>query len=1388
AEVKDESVTPANAVAKQLPNGGQIKKPAAVMEDTAIARRLVVQHVLSGEMQKQLEQVWDENYGKLAALQREAWNLYFQFETPGSNGPRPIDYAPFAWRELGELIMFYDHQVRLGKSLDQMEERLQEIVKSLRALRNGDAVPDAARNEVIDRIVASRPKGNLKPSQVLSMGFGQQAEASGFVVLGQTFHKQRRDFDATLEEPSKTGLTKWLEENPELHRMHEPWLAKRLLSIPTLSWELQRQAISLSRFAENVGSPIITSVPWILKNLETADKVRLRSIALMEDQTVPRWNQRASAGLEESRKLYRLAEDQINAVDDALRLRNDLLFRLPYYARVPFFDRTVKPGPVYRDLDNLVNAIRELDSMVRSLASVNLTTLRSGIESSILAHEKFRFTLLPSTDTSEKSQSAADRGTIDLETLMNIPVLDPTTRSQILQLIQSRASLGETSLANAGIPEPKTQSSTFDRGLLRGARRHFELEIKIAELAEFKLDEPTTNLEELKETFKTWFGQRKIDSISDDDFEFWSQACDKMNIGLAKFYQQLPTQIISALRRDVSATNRESRNQYLTRLQIAWRAASLIDPRDLNSSEAMVKRTILSEESCFDWLSFQRHRLLAAAQNQTVQNRKFLLYIRKEYRQAMRQLRPQLTIQPDAPDTLELIGVNRVSLGGGRTDEVEVTCKYLGSGPKQIWLFIDYNSQALAVNELGVKSAYDLNKLRESQEVSLSVLDLEGIGRDPSKAEDRVGQLVATFMANPGESRQFRFLMIPQPNATDAKLIVSAAAGGQVVKHETIANLAAKSDWELIVEPRWSEVSYDHGNTVRLHPLPNRAADYELFIRNRSNRERSVSLRLLSPQEKIQSQIPLGDISEIALQQELDGLGDILVLHQTPTWNVGADQQMKPIPMVAFEDDQEKKDEPEKESKPLRVPVRHGILAVLTDNESKESRIWQLEFLPQKPLKFLNVVAGYDAERGRIEIKASAMQGEQVPAEGHKIVCEFENPISSQAMVRLRDRITPTSPEVELFAEIPASVGHTETVFVHVDDYPRAFIFNIPCWKTVRRIAPSANEMRFKILKPLAQRSYQAPIDAIPVEFQVDAPIGAFTDPNDVVQIGIDADRDRELSRERSIEFFSDRQAAVWFLGIDPDGKILTDNLVSDFHVDVPGTGYRNARVNLLGKVEVNSRFRWSNSVEVLLDSKSPNIQRVLLEPGSVVTPEDELKVRIVVDDDEMSGVASVTLGMANQEGELSQEIPLVAAEKQPDNSWLGIIPLADVSLGKNELLISATDVVGNQGEFFKKQFNLVSAEKMAENLAAATFKVRGTVFYYDDSVEGAKVELAGAEGAVASAVSDARGAFQFEAVPAGEFTLSVVSVIRNKPRLFKSQLLIGPKEKGIQSLVIKLK
>ena len=302
----------------------------------------------------------------------------------------------------------------------------------------------------------------------------------------------------------------------------------------------------------------------------------------------------------------------------------------------------------------------------------------------------------------------------------------------------------------------------------------------------------------------------------------------------------------------------------------------------------------------------------------------------------------------------------------------------------------------------------------------------------------------------------------------------------------------------------------------------------------------------------------------------------------------------------------------------------HGLLAVVTDLQTGLKTVHWLDVAPQRPRRYVHPQVSYNLDRGTVEILVRAADKSLMPAGSISVHAELSPRPREGAQSQLDGKLTAPNYEALLSAEITAEPGTPLTLWLTVDGYPRAFVYRMPAGVEAHNVLESTDLRSVRITSPPAGQAYKTPLDSIPVDCQVDAPpSGAFQDPDDVLQVGIDVDRSRDLRHGPSVVLKNDRQVHVSLAAMAPGGVLTLATTVEDFHLTVPAPGLRNARADVLGRLYVAGKTGWSDPVEIILDGAPPRVERIELTPPIVVAGKSE-QLSIWATDEQLSGVAKV--------------------------------------------------------------------------------------------------------------------------------------------------------------------
>ena len=267
-----------------------------------------------------------------------------------------------------------------------------------------------------------------------------------------------------------------------------------------------------------------------------------------------------------------------------------------------------------------------------------------------------------------------------------------------------------------------------------------------------------------------------------------------------------------------------------------------------------------------------------------------------------------------------------------------------------------------------------------------------------------------------------------------------------------------------------------------------------------------------------------------------------------------------------------------------------------TDTASGRKTIRRLEILPQRPGRYVEPRVEYDPEVGRVDIVVRPLA--PLPAGGVSLTCL--PPPSADGEVRGRDTalLRPETPEVRLHLEVPPDAGPVFPFTIDVDEFARAFRYDVPTAAAARTVVTASRAVQVRIVEPAPEKCFGPEPKAIKVSLRVDIPYAVLRDGSSLLEIGVDADRDRTLQGEQSLQVTSDRRVE---LSLDPavvDGSLGIAARISDLTVTLPPPPVRAGRANLLARAILPNQVVWSEPVEVVFDNEPPQLRQLQLAPG----------------------------------------------------------------------------------------------------------------------------------------------------------------------------------------------
>ena len=350
-------------------------------------------------------------------------------------------------------------------------------------------------------------------------------------------------------------------------------------------------------------------------------------------------------------------------------------------------------------------------------------------------------------------------------------------------------------------------------------------------------------------------------------------------------------------------------------------------------------------------------------------------------------------------------------------------------------------------------------------------------------------------------------------------------------------------------------------------------------------------------------------------------------------------------------------------------------------------------------------------------------------------------------------------------SKLPRGRPTDQTIYLHVDDYPRAFRYNIPSIQRSGPISETTDHLEVAVVAPSERLSLNKEAKTIQTQLRVDAPLGAFSNTRDKLVVGLDVENDRELEGDPQVILFSDRNVDSTVVAMQATGMLQLQTMVTDQIVELPLGSSTNAHSSILCQLEVGGHKAAAHSPQpIILDSIPPKIESVWVPSGNRVGQGAMLTVFAATSDQQLSGTEKVEAVVDTDFiGEFAPDAKLTRGALEGGVGWKLQVPTKGLDLGAHTVLIRSTDHAGNVSDYEKlaiivvdkdsidqRPFNSVSGKVTFGSMKGAAFKVA------------LKTEAKNAH--IPPATTDTDGSFKFPKVPAGRYQVTAQGLLRNMP------------------------
>ena len=601
--------------------------------------------------------------------------------------------------------------------------------------------------------------------------------------------------------------------------------------------------------------------------------------------------------------------------------------------------------------------------------------------------------------------------------------------------------------------------------------------------------------------------------------------------------------------------------------------------------------------------------------------------------------------------------------------------------------------------------------------------------------------------------------------------------------------LASEDVVELVIERRVGSLRRieetqrtpdGSASVVLCEAFPNRVSEFLLSLKNRSGRERQVTVEFYLVPERASARgeprtgpldeegRPLRDFQPLAgpLPVKLPADDKTLVVVPFPDPKAPAgkeDGQAAAKPGEKPKPDKQPAKEPGKE--PAKEPageqaqgplIPNGLVCVVRDAAGKQSgKRWKswIDFKPVPPVWYLVPKVSYRAAERRINIRVSpGPKAEALPPisdeQPIKVQWDIAGVFPPKTDWKTSAELTGPGSEATLFAEVPQAVKSVP-VRLTVDGYPRAFVYAVDCGRDAESVEASDNLCEIRIVAPKDGAVFAVSPEntAINALFQVDAPFDAFRNPEDAVEISFAR---RGSPAEGKRRFHGDREVAYRLQELAPQGVLRVASSAGDFSVPLR-FGQQQGKVDISAQLILPRHPAKSkkDSVTILLDADPPEVR--LQAPGTI--PQDG-DLEVIAEAEDLSGIKKLEFFLDEKEK---------LAERGPEDVGKKIaLPTKELNLkpGLHRVTVKASDNAGHTRT--SEQSVTVEAKAPKPDMAAAMSSIGGKVFAksgltcWDIEVQVKELSNRPAQ------VQQQTGQFTVADVPPGNYTIVVKAKIGN--------------------------
>ncbi|XZE46758.1 carboxypeptidase-like regulatory domain-containing protein [Pirellulaceae bacterium SH467] len=1254
---------------------------------------------------------------------------------------RPWESMPVAWAYTISKLQNMESKLRLGGSTDTSLSRaeLVALIVAIHQLATDKTVKLEGPLEAWKEQLPAPTSDEMPPLSLKWLAIASHGTEMALPVTQWT-----RSFEEALIAPNSEGLIKLLETPAPFDQslIADCFYARRLTVDQQAPWELARRALRLFRKLDHLLSEPASGNRELSESLQSAFQEWLRATRLCTDLVPSDWETLASQSFDKVERDLVHAEQQVKQVHLAKRLWyrvhyewNGWKERLASPVQRSEFDVAIESTlgrtlPLHRELTEQLISLEScsLESMQRTTVALEE---QLGVLQDIWIQEASRL------DTVDSEPKPSDYWQI--YELLEWSYYNGPERDRLLQRWLQ------------WIQSPVPVQSVFE------APPFFNADARGSERASFW------------DALQDWRASFRVDP------NLWDRASS-----------------LETLRRQENAVR-----------QIRVDSPNALNPRLLFES--------IARHEAAQLMRVRRACFRQALKDATEEEYNFYWTADMQMREKLATILPSSQDSPFAPNDIVAQAPQQISLESTREQTVSLRLRNRSPSVQEVWVLADLDAQSIAIESLQGEPLYflpflqdrlqkDNKTLEERLAALLATSPPDSDGRDAQAVRDSMQKLangllypidpvaatVEPTIAIPPNSTKdisFRISRSERPDGSQ-KVLWKVVTRSQYTRLETRVRLPSSSDVRLIADVQ-SGAWRPSSSGIDIDLFPNRAASARFGLRSSEVGSGKYDVRLWIPQSPISVLLPTGELSneasatlktklpEMKLWQECNEIE--LTSAESTAW-LSPKTPPPPPPNAAGASPTESTSSAPSVEGASSVPmdtVSYGVIAEFQNQETGRTGWRLITMRTRHPRSYIDARCSYDSISETAELVLTCQDPSLLPASGIPVAGRVRENLPKGTEMKLSGTLLPDTP-LRLYCKVPVTTLRLLNVELDIEEYPRAFVASIPCWRTFSSAPVRNDRPRIQIENVLPNSALVPGQSLQDVQVLVDAWADSFLNDGDRLEIGWDEDQDREFEDESPLVIRSDRDLTIQASRYGLQGTKIYPQ-VTDFQLDLPPPTPVNRKINLLARLQSGGQSVWSTPIPVVIDGDKPSIQGMEIRPSTRLAKGTDLDLRVSADDAALSGIAGVQAAIDTRGVLKWSEIQTpVMGVRQEDQTWRITLPTSEAPTGMSTLVVAAIDRAGNVSEIERRTIELVGEEEWQKMIATRPREIVGLVTYAERSVSNAEVTLSKESGeTIASTSVDSLGLFRLQGVLPGKYKLSAMAVIKNRPRRFEESLTV---------------